>query len=283
MPAIRMDGLALAGKIKTEIAEKIKTQRFSVSLAVILVGDNPASQIYVRNKHRDCLECGITSFEFTLPGSTTQRELLDLIRELNARDDVDGILLQLPLPEHISEKEALRAVDPLKDVDAFHPYNVGLIVSGDYRFLPCTPAGVMALLDAYKIEVEGKHCVIIGRSNIVGKPQSLLLLARNGTVTVCHSKTPNLSDLTKQADILVSAVGKAGLITAEMIKEGAVIIDVAMNKKPDGKLCGDVRYDEVCQKAAYITPVPGGVGPMTRAMLMQNTLKAAEIRKKQNK
>ena len=223
----------------------------------------------------DCEECGIHSLEFALDAETDEKELLKLIDSLNERDDVSGILVQLPLPEHISEERVISRIYPQKDVDCFHPYNVGLLTTGNAHFLPCTPAGVMAMLDEYGIEPEGKRCVVIGRSNIVGKPMALLLLSRSGTVTVCHSRTPDLKEVTKQADILISAAGRRGLVTADMVKEGAVVIDVAMNRKEDGKLCGDVDFEFVSKKAAYITPVPGGVGPMTRAVLMQNTLKAA--------
>lgn len=274
MPAVIIDGALLAKKRK----EKIKKLSISAALAVIIVGENPASRIYVKNKRKDCEECGLTSLEFSLPEETSEQELLNLISELNERGDIDGILIQLPLPGHISEAKALRAVDPMKDVDAFHPYNAGLMLSGNPRFMPCTPAGILAMLDEYDIGVEGKHCVVVGRSNIVGKPMALLLLQRNATVTMCHSRTRDLKEITAQADILVSAAGKTGLISADMVKEGAVVIDVAMNKNEEGKLCGDVLFDEVREKASYISPVPGGVGPMTRVMLLENTIKAAGLR-----
>ena len=278
MSAIVMDGKALAAKVKARAcADSAQLQR-QPGLAVILVGDNPASQVYVRNKVKDCSDCGIACFDFYLPAETTQQELLALVAELNEREDVDGILCQLPLPGHITERAVLEAISPDKDVDAFHPENMGRILRGDARFKPCTPAGVMELLSEYGIEVSGKHCVVVGRSNIVGKPMALLLLQENGTVTVCHSRTPDLKAQCLQADILVAAVGKENLITADMVKEGAVVIDVAMNRNAQGKLCGDVDYAAVAEKASYITPVPGGVGPMTRAMLMENTLTAAKAR-----
>ncbi|MCD8383785.1 MAG: bifunctional methylenetetrahydrofolate dehydrogenase/methenyltetrahydrofolate cyclohydrolase FolD [Clostridiales bacterium] len=278
MAATIMDGKALAAKWK----ENIKTQVAALSqrpgLAVILVGNDPASRVYVTNKEKDCAQCGIYSEEFALPAEIGQRALLELIDELNRRPEIDGILCQLPLPKgyDYDEEQVLQAIDPRKDVDAFHPYNVGRIVIGDYTFLPCTPAGVMALLDEYGIDPAGKRCVVVGRSNIVGKPQAMLLLHRHGTVTICHSRTPDLGSVTREADILVSAVGKRNLITADMVKEGAAVFDVAMNRDENGKLCGDVDFAPVAEKAAYITPVPGGCGPMTRVMLLQNTLAAAK-------
>ncbi len=240
------------------------------------MGDNPASRVYVNNKKKACEECGFKSEEFALPETTTEEELLSLIDSLNHRSDIDGILCQLPLPSHINEEKVLLAIDYTKDVDAFHPVNVGKIMIGNFDFLPCTPAGVMELIKLSGIEVGGKECVVVGRSNIVGKPQAMLLLHANGTVTVCHSKTKNLSEVTRRADILVAAVGKANFITRDMVKEGAVVIDVGMNRI-DGKLTGDVAFDEVEKVAGAITPVPGGVGPMTIAMLMKNTLKAARL------
>ncbi|SMC45685.1 bifunctional methylenetetrahydrofolate dehydrogenase/methenyltetrahydrofolate cyclohydrolase FolD [Papillibacter cinnamivorans] len=280
MAAVILDGKALAKKRKTEIASRVAGMKQKPGLAVIIVGNNPASRTYVDNKKRDCAECGILSREYALPEDTGEEELLGLISELNRDGDIDGILVQLPLPEAISEDRILTAIDPQKDVDAFHPYNVGLILTGKPVFLPCTPAGVMAILDEYKIPVEGKRCVVVGRSNIVGKPQALLLLQRNGTVTVCHSRTADLPSVTREADILVSAVGKRGVITGDMVKPGAVVIDVAMNRNEAGKLCGDCAFEEVSVKASYITPVPGGVGPMTRVMLLENTLKAAGLHQK---
>ena len=274
--AVRIDGKALAAKVKARAAEGAKDLPRKPGLAVILVGDNPASRVYVSGKEKDCTECGFLSFEHKLPAETGREELLGLIERLNGDERVDGILVQLPLPEHLDEEEVLNAIHPDKDVDCFHPFNVGRLVIGDPVFLPCTPAGVMEMLKEYGIEVAGKRCVVLGRSNIVGKPMGALLLQQSGTVTTCHSRTPDLETFTREADILVAAVGKVGLVTADMVKEGAVVIDVAMNRNAEGKLCGDVVYDEVAEKASYITPVPGGVGPMTRAMLMENLLTAAK-------
>ena len=273
--AVRIDGKALAAKVKARAAEGAKDLPRKPGLAVILVGDNQASRVYVTGKEKDCAECGFLSFEYKLPAETTQAELLELIDRLNGDEAVDGILVQLPLPEHLNEDQVLNAIHPEKDVDCFHPFNVGRLVIGDPVFLPCTPAGVMEMLKEYDIPVAGKHCVVLGRSNIVGKPMGALLLQQSGTVTTCHSWTPDLASFTRQADILVSAVGRVGLVTADMVKEGAVVIDVAMNRNAEGKLCGDVDYASVEPKASYITPVPGGVGPMTRAMLMENLLTAA--------
>lgn len=275
--AVILDGKALAEEIKTKISEEISILPYKVGLAVVIVGEDAASRIYVNNKKKDCAQCGIHSEEFALHADTGEEKLLKLIKELNGRKDINGILVQLPLPEGYNEDNVIRAISIDKDVDAFHPYNVGLIVTGKYKFLPCTPAGVMELLEKYNIGIEGRHCVIIGRSNIVGKPQSLLMLHKNGTVTICHSRTPDLAAVTKTADILVSAVGSEGLVTADMVKDGAVVIDVAMNRNTEGKLCGDVDFERVKEKASYITPVPGGVGPMTRAILMKNTLTAAKL------
>lgn len=273
--AIKLDGKALAEKMRAQIREETESLARRPTLAVILVGEDPASQVYVRNKEKDCVECGILSQGYRLPAQTSEAQLLELIDVLNENDRVDGILVQLPLPEHISQEKVLHAIRPDKDVDAFHPFNIGKIVTGEQGFLPCTPAGVMALLREYEIDIAGKDCVVVGRSNIVGKPMALLLLRENGTVTICHSKTAHLSEVTVRADILVSAVGKTGFITGDMVKEGAVVVDVAMNRDAEGKLCGDCVFDEVEKKASYITPVPGGVGPMTRLVLMQNTLAAA--------
>ena len=273
--AIKLDGKALAEKMRAQIREETESLARRPTLAVILVGEDPASQVYVRNKEKDCVEYGILSQGYRLPAQTSEAQLLELIDVLNENDRVDGILVQLPLPEHISQEKVLHAIRPDKDVDAFHPFNVGKIVTGEQGFLPCTPAGVMALLREYEIDIAGKDCVVVGRSNIVGKPMALLLLRENGTVTICHSKTAHLSEVTVRADILVSAVGKTGFITGDMVKEGAVVVDVAMNRDAEGKLCGDCVFDEVEKKASYITPVPGGVGPMTRLVLMQNTLAAA--------
>ena len=273
--ATRIDGKALAAQVKARTAEAAKDLPRRPGLAVILAGDDPASRVYVTGKEKDCAECGFLSFEHALPADTAQETLMALIEELNRDPAVDGILCQLPLPKHLDEAAVLNAIAPDKDVDCFHPYNVGRLTAGDPVFLPCTPAGVMEMLRAYDIPVAGKRCVVLGRSNIVGKPMAMLLLQRDGTVTVCHSRTPDLAEITRQADILVSAVGKAGLVTADMVKEGAVVIDVAMNRNAEGKLCGDVDYAGVEPKASHITPVPGGVGPMTRAMLMENILTAA--------
>ncbi len=277
MPATIIDGKALAAKCKAAIGEEVAQLSARPGLAVIIVGEDPASRIYVDHKKKDCAQCGIYSEEYALPSTTPQAELLELIGMLNGREDIDGILCQLPLPAGLHEKAVLEAISPAKDVDCFHPYNVGKLMIGEPVFQPCTPAGVMRMLDEYGIDPAGRQCVVVGRSNIVGKPQAMLLLQRHGTVTICHSRTSGLSQVTCRADILVSAVGRPGLITAEMVKEGAVVIDVAMGRGPDGKLCGDVDFDAVSQKASYITPVPGGVGPMTRVMLLQNTLTAARL------
>ncbi len=263
-------------EIKTRVA-RLNEQGKSVGLAVIIVGNNSASRVYVNNKKKACEEVGINSFEYALPEETTQAELLDLIAQLNNDPKVNGILCQLPLPSHIDEQAVINAIDPSKDVDAFHPFNVGHIMIGDYTFLPCTPAGIMEMLKFYNISVKGKKCVVIGRSNIVGKPMAMLLLKENGTVEICHSRTENLKEETLSADILVAAVGKAYFVTADMVKEGAVVIDVGMNRNAEGKLCGDVDYDEVEKKASFITPVPGGVGPMTITMLLENTVRAVEL------
>lgn len=275
--ATRIDGTALAAKVKQTVRAEAEALARRPGLAVILVGDDPASRVYVTSKRRDCEECGFYSEEYALPAETTQGELLALVRELNGREDIDGILVQLPLPRGLDEKEVLLAIDPAKDVDCFHPFNVGKLTIGEPVFQPCTPGGVLEMLREYGIDPAGKRCVVLGRSNIVGKPMAMLLLHANGTVVMCHSKTPDLKELAASADILVSAVGKTGLVTADMVKEGAVIIDVAMNRNDAGKLCGDVCFEEAAEKASYITPVPGGVGPMTRAMLMKNTLTAAKL------
>ena len=275
-----IDGKAISAQIRAEL--KAETEEFAKAtgvrpgLAVIIVGSDPASQVYVRNKRRACEEVGYYSEAYELPENTTQEELNALVDRLNADDKIHGILCQLPLPKHLDENEVILRIDPKKDVDAFHPYNVGKIMIGDYAFLPCTPAGVMALLERSGIEIAGKECVVVGRSNIVGKPQAMLLLHANGTVTVCHSRTKNLAEVCRRADILVAAIGKADFFTGDMVKEGAVVIDVGMNRRADGKLTGDVDFASVEPKASYITPVPGGVGPMTITMLMQNTLTSAK-------
>ena len=278
MSAQLMDGKALAAQKKAAIRAEVERLARTPGLAVVLVGENPASQIYVRGKARDCEECGIRCMDFRLPAQTTESELLTLIAELHGRADVAGILVQLPLPEGIRERRVLEAIAPEKDVDAFHPENVGRLVQGQARYLPCTPAGVMELLRAAGVDPAGRRAVIVGRSNIVGKPMALQQLQADATVTVCHSRTPDLADECRRADILISAVGRRGLITADMIKPGAAVVDVAMNRDEDGKLCGDVDFAAACAVAAHITPVPGGVGPMTRAMLMENTLRAARLR-----
>ena len=275
-----LDGKALAKKIKEQVAAEAAALPRRPGLAVLLVGENPASQVYVRGKEKDCEECGILNLGRKLPAETSEEELLGIIAQMNADPTVDGILVQLPLPKHIDEGKVLRAISPAKDVDCFHPENVGEMMVGDPICWPCTPYGVMELLREYGISASGKHCVVLGRSNIVGKPMTLLLLRDNGTVTVCHSRTPDLKEQCLQADILVSAVGKTNLVTADMVKEGAVVVDVAMNRNEAGKLCGDVDYAAVAEKASYITPVPGGVGPMTRAILMKNVLAAAKDHQK---
>ena len=276
-----IDGKAISSQIREEIAEQVKEYNARngalPGLAVVIVGENPASQVYVRNKKRACEQVGFNSWVYEMPESTTQDELNALIDKLNDDNSVHGILVQLPLPKHLDEEQVILRIRPDKDVDAFHPYNVGRITIGDPKFLPCTPAGIMELLHRSNIEISGKECVVVGRSNIVGKPMALLLLAENGTVTVCHSKTKDLKEVCRRADILVVAIGKADFITADMVKEGAAVIDVGMNRNAEGKLTGDVDFESVSEVASYITPVPGGVGPMTITMLLQNTLKAAEV------
>lgn len=278
--AILLDGKETAKAVRGEIRDAVvaftKETGKIPGLSVVLVGDDPASQVYVRNKHRACEEVGIRSDVYTLPTDTSEDELLALIAKLNADATVNGILVQLPLPQHLDEEKVLLAIDPAKDVDAFHPVNVGKIMIGNFALAPCTPAGVMELLRHYHIPVAGKHCVVIGRSNIVGKPQAMLMLKENATVTVCHSRTVGLADITRTADILVAAVGRPGFVTADMVREGAVVVDVGINRTAEGKLCGDVDFAAVSEKASYITPVPGGVGPMTITMLLKNTLTAAK-------
>ena len=275
MAATVIDGKALAAKCKAGVAKEVEGLSRRPGLAVIIVGDDPASRTYVNSKRKDCTECGIYSEEYALPAEAGQEALLEIIHNLNGRADIDGILCQLPLPEGYDEEAVLLAIDPDKDVDGFHPINVGRLSTGQPCFAPCTPAGVMEMLREYGVDPKGKECVVVGRSNIVGKPMGMLLLAAHGTVTLCHSRTRDLGEVCRRADILVAAVGKRDLITADMVKEGAVVIDVAMNRNEAGKLCGDVDYPAVAEKASLITPVPGGVGPMTRAMLMVNTLEAA--------
>lgn len=274
-----IDGKQISQKVKERVKEQVAAlteKGVQPGLAVVIVGENPASRVYVNNKKKACAECGIASFEHALPSETSQETLLELVRRLNEDQKVHGILVQLPLPGHMDETAVLNAISPAKDVDAFHPVNVGKIMIGDYCFLPCTPAGVMELIASTGISIEGKNCVVIGRSNIVGKPMAMLLLHANGTVTICHSRTKGLEKICAEADILVAAVGRAKFVTADMVKPGAVVIDVGMNRV-DGKLCGDVDYAAVEPVAGYITPVPGGVGPMTIAMLMQNTVTAAKL------
>lgn len=276
-----IDGKAVSAQVKERIkaeTAKLKEQGIEVGLAVVIVGEDPASKVYVRNKKRACEEVGFNSYEYALPAETTEEELLELVQKLNKDDKVNGILVQLPLPAHLDDKVIINNILPEKDVDAFHPVNVGKIMIGDYSFLPCTPAGVMELIASTGTEITGKECVVIGRSNIVGKPQAMLLLHKSGTVTICHSKTKNLKEVCSRADILVAAVGRAKMITSDYIKDGAVVIDVGMNRDENGKLCGDVDFEDCKDKAGYITPVPGGVGPMTIAMLMQNTLTAAKVK-----
>ena len=274
--AVRIDGKALATQVKARVRKEAAKLPRQPGLAVILVGEDPASKVYVNGKEKDCTECGIQSFSHRLPAETSQEELLALVQELNSNPAVDGILCQLPLPKGLDEEEVINAIAPDKDVDCFHPFNVGRMSIGEPVFLPCTPAGVMEMLRAYEIPVKGKNCVVLGRSNIVGKPMAMLLTKADGTVTVCHSRTEDLAEHTRRADILVSAIGKTRFVTADMVKDGAVVIDVAMNRDENGKLCGDVDFAAVEPKASYITPVPGGVGPMTRAMLMENILTAAK-------
>lgn len=277
MAAQIIDGKAVSARVKEEIRAEIERDGLDIGLAVVIVGDDPASRVYVNNKKKACEVCGIKSYEYALPAETSESELLGLIDVLNADAKVNGILVQLPLPKHLSEQKVIERISPLKDVDAFNAANVGRIMIGNYNFLPCTPAGCMELIHSTGIEVSGKECVVIGRSNIVGKPMAMLLLHENGTVTMCHSRTKNLAEVCRRADILVAAVGRAGFVTADMVKEGAVVIDVGINRNAEGKLCGDVCFEEAAQKASYITPVPGGVGPMTIAMLMKNTVMAKRI------
>jgi len=280
-----IDGKAVAQAVKENVARKVdqlKERGIYPCLAVIIVGNNPASRTYVNNKKKACEMTGIASKEIALGEETTTEELLDVINELNDDASVHGILCQLPLPKQIDEKKIFAAISPEKDVDAFHALNVGRLMQGVQNLQPCTPSGVIVLLDYYGLPIEGKHCVVIGRSNIVGKPMSMLLLQRNGTVTIVHSKTTNLKAITQTADILISAVGKPNIVTADMVKEGAVVIDVGINRNAEGKLCGDVDFDSVEKKASFITPVPGGVGPMTVAMLMENTVRAARIQLQYN-
>lgn len=275
-----ISGKEVSEAVKLRVADEVKelkAQGIEPCLAVILVGDDPASRVYVNNKKKACEFCGIRSLEYVLPAETNEEELIELVEKLNNDESVNGILCQLPLPKHLDEKKVLNLIKPEKDVDAFHPENVGHIMIGDFNFLPCTPAGIMEMLHYENIDLEGKNCVVIGRSNIVGKPMAMLMLKENATVTICHSKTKNLKEVVADADIIVAAVGKANFVTADMVKDGAVIIDVGINRMDDGKLCGDVDFEACKEKASYITPVPGGVGPMTIATLMQNTITATKI------
>ncbi len=264
-------------RVKERTEELKNTYHITPGLAVVIVGDDPASRVYVNNKKKACEAVGFVSEEYALPAETTQEELLALVETLNNKPDISGILVQLPLPKHLDDKAVIAAINPQKDVDAFHAVNVGKIMLGEYDFLPCTPAGVMEMLHSYQIPVEGKECVVIGRSNIVGKPMAMLLLHENGTVTICHSRTKNLAEVCRRADILVAAVGIPKFVKADMVKEGAVVIDVGMDRDENGKLCGDVDFENVKEKCSFITPVPGGVGPMTIATLMKNTLKACKL------
>lgn len=275
-----IDGKAVSLQVKQQVkqeCDKLKTKGVTPGLAVIIVGDDPASQVYVRNKEKACEECGFYSVKYALDADTTQSELNALIDKLNKDEKINGILCQLPLPKHLDDKEVINRIDPIKDVDAFHPVNVGAIMIGDYNFLPCTPAGVMELIHSTGVDVTGKKAVVIGRSNIVGKPMAMLLLHENATVEITHSKTLDLKSITKEADILVAAIGRAKFLTADMVKNGAIVIDVGMNRDENGKLCGDVDFENVKDKCSFITPVPGGVGPMTISMLMRNTLTAAKL------
>ncbi len=277
--AIRIEGKLLAARVKERVAAgvaQLKEKGIEPCLAVIMVGENPASQVYVKGKVKDCAECGIKSLEIHLPAETTQEELLQKLAELAGDAGVHGLLVQLPLPAHIDEKTVIEAIPPQKDVDGFTAVNVGRMMIGEECFLPCTPAGCMEMIRSTGVSISGKNAVVIGRSNIVGKPAAMLLLRENATVTICHSRTENLKQVCANADILVAAVGRAGFVTGDMVKPGAVVIDVGINRNAQGKLCGDVDYDAAAEKAGYITPVPGGVGLMTRAMLMQNTLQAAQ-------
>lgn len=278
--AIIIDGKKVSAEVKEQVRQEtlqLVEKGIKPGLAVIIVGDDPASRVYVNNKKKACETVGFLSREYALPATTTEEELLSLIDKLNSDKDINGILCQLPLPKGLDEKKVIEAISCEKDVDAFNAVNVGKIMIGEYDFLPCTPAGVMEMLHSYNIDVEGKGCVVIGRSNIVGKPMAMLLLHENGTVTITHSRTKNLKEITSKADILVAAIGKAKFVTADMVKEGAVVIDVGMNRDENGKLCGDVDFENVKNKCSAITPVPGGVGPMTISVLMKNTLKACKL------
>ncbi|MCL2404104.1 MAG: bifunctional methylenetetrahydrofolate dehydrogenase/methenyltetrahydrofolate cyclohydrolase FolD [Defluviitaleaceae bacterium] len=275
--AILLDGKALAKKIRIKVKSKVSKMPSPPGLAVVIVGDDPASRFYVDNKKKDCVKCGIVSHEFALPENVCEDKLMTLIHELNHRHDIHGILVQTPLPHGLNTQKIIQAISSNKDVDAFHMLNAGRVLYGEYGFVPCTPEGVITMLDHYNIDIKGKHAVVVGASNIVGKPMAMMLLHHHATVTVCHIHTVDLASFTRMADILVCAVGKINLITADMVKPGAVVIDVGINPKSDGTICGDVDFEAVSQVASYISPVPGGVGPMTRAILMQNTANAADM------
>lgn len=275
MPAVQMDGRALAGRIKEQVRAQVERMERRPGLAAVRVGEDPASQVYTRSRRKDCALCGIYHEEYVLPQDTTQPELMDLIDMLNSRADIDGILMEFPLPEHLDSRAVQMAIRPDKDVDCINPANMGHLMLGEEALRPCTPAAVMRLLEEYGVETAGKTCVLVGRSSIVGKPLAMLMLLGDATVTICHTKTAMLAEECRRADILVTAAGEAGLITADLVKEGAVVVDIAVNRDARGALCGDTVYDQVVQKAACLTPVPGGVGPVTRAILMENTLKAA--------
>lgn len=275
MPAVQMDGRALAGRIKEQVRAQVEGMERRPGLAAVRVGEDPASQVYTRSRRKDCALCGIYHEEYVLPQDTTQPELMDLIDMLNSRADIDGILMEFPLPEHLDRRAVQLAIRPDKDVDCVNPANMGHLMLGEEALRPCTPAAVMRLLEEYGVETAGKTCVLVGRSSIVGKPLAMLMLLGDATVTICHTKTAMLAEECRRADILVTAAGEAGLITADLVKEGAVVVDIAVNRDARGALCGDTVYDQVVQKAACLTPVPGGVGPVTRAILMENTLKAA--------
>lgn len=275
MPAVQMDGRALAGRIKEQVRAQVEGMERRPGLAAVRVGEDPASQVYTRSRRKDCALCGIYHEEYVLPQDTTQPELMDLIDMLNSRADIDGILMEFPLPEHLDRRAVQLAIRPDKDVDCVNPANMGHLMLGEEALRPCTPAAVMRLLEEYGVETAGKTCVLVGRSSIVGKPLAMLMLLGDATVTICHTKTAMLAEECRRADILVTAAGEAGLITADLVKEGAVVVDIAVNRDARGALCGDTVYDQVARKAACLTPVPGGVGPVTRAILMENTLKAA--------
>ena len=276
MSAVLMDGKGLSTRIKEQVRTQVEAMAQRPGLAMVLVGEDPAAQVYDAGKQKDCKQCGIYYETYRLPYEVSQEDLVEVVQLLNQRDDIDGILIQFPLPEHLDDRAVQLAIRPDKDVDCVNPSNVGDLILGVDSFRPCTPAGVMRLLEEYGIDPTGKRCTMVGRSNIVGKPQAMLMLLGDATVTVCHTKTANLKEECLRADILITAAGKTGLITGDMVKDGAVVVDIAINRDQEGRLCGDVAFDQVAPKASYITPVPGGVGPVTRAMLMENTLFAAK-------